>query len=201
MRSCLYIILSFFIAAAFTACSFTPQDLGKGYMFALNPAEPVAVNQQGQSIAVALPSAAPELDTYRIALIKDNKRWDYYAGARWADFLPLLVQDTLIKTLAGAKGAGKVSDDQSGISTDRLLKIEIRSFQAEYSAGKPNPLIRLHLTAHLQNRIDDTPITNFEVKTEVAAKANRISEIQEAFAEGFKTAQKQLVAKLFAVQP
>ena len=196
MRSVLYISLSFFIAAFLTACSLSPKDVGKSYMFALMPAELSFKNKSDEVLIVALPTAAPELDTYRIALIKNNNRWDYYAGARWADFMPLLVQGSLTKTIERSHLVKHATTDQSGITGDKILKIEISSFHAKYKNGAKKPVITIHLKANLRNRHNNISIASFDSKAEVVAESDNISSIHKAFITSFDRAQKYLVYKL-----
>ena len=150
MRNPLIALCGFLVLLA--ACTLTPKNIGKAYMFALIPAKTVAVaSMSGDSLTVALPVAAPELDTYRIALIRDGKRWDYYAGARWSEFLPVLVQDNITKTLEDARLFKTVTTDQAGVKGGQVLKLAIRSFQAEYVAGRAAPVIKIRLVSSLMS--------------------------------------------------
>jgi cholesterol transport system auxiliary component len=188
MKKILATCLSFLLLAS---CTLTPKDTGRAYMFALPPVETAAHARSGDSLTVALPLTSPELDTYRIALTRNGGRWDYYAGARWADFLPLMVQDSLTKTLADAKLFKSVSTDQSGADGEEILSAEIRTFQAEYEDKAAAPTIKIRLTVHLKKRG-----SSFEIKTEAKAAKDSLPAIQAAFATAFGEAQRQVVYKL-----
>lgn len=184
------------ILALLAACSFAPKDTGRAFMFALASPQTPPHAPVGESLVVSLPAAAPELDTYRIALTKDGGRWDYYAGARWADFLPMLVQDGMTKTLENSGLFKTVTTDQTGVRGDQILKAEIRTFQAVYEHGHAEPVIQVRIMVSLRRRLEGTVIASFPVKSEARAAKDRLPEIQSAFATAFNEAQKQLVYKV-----
>lgn len=188
--------LTGFFFVLLTSCTFAPKDIGRSYMFALVPAQTLPHQPVKESLIVSMPSSAPELDTYRIALIRDGNRWDYYAGARWADFLPLMVQDSMAKTLETAKLFKTVATDETGGNADRILKIQIRSFQAEYDPAHSAPAVKLKIAVSLRNRVEGTILYSFDLKTETRATQNKLPEIQAAFARAFSDVQKQLVNQL-----
>jgi len=179
-----------------TACSLSPKDLGKSNMVALNPVNVVLNKNAEVALVVAMPHATAELDTYRIAINKEDGNWDYYAGARWLDFLPLLVQDSIIKSLENSKLVKVVLSDQSSVLGGKVLKLEIREFNTLYKKGNKNPSVKIRIAVNVENRDDRSYFTSFEVKAEKQAKENRISSIQEAFRLAFKSVQKDLIYKL-----
>lgn len=185
------------VVALLAACALTPQDTGKAFLFALPPVGVVSQHEvSGDSLIVALPVAAAELDTYRIALMRREGRWDYYAGARWAEFLPLLVQDSLARTLEDSGLFSGVATDREGLSGDLVLKTEISAFQAEYSGAGSAPVIRVKIFVSLLNRLKRVPVVSFSVQAEEKAAADSLPAIQAAFAAASGMAQKQIVRKL-----
>jgi cholesterol transport system auxiliary component len=193
-----WIVICGLLSIAVAACSLTtPKDTGRAFMFALPPVETAAhARSGGGSLTVALPTAAPELDTYRIALSREGNRWDYYAGARWADFLPLMVQDSLTKTLSDAKLFRTAAGDLSGSRGEKILNVDIRAFQAEYESGSKTPVIKIRLMVYLRQQGEGTPAASFDINAEAKAAQDSLPAIQSAFAAAFAEAQKQLVGKL-----
>lgn len=178
------------------ACSLTPRDTGSAFMFSLSAVKPAGYTPVEQRLTVMLPGAVSELDTFRIALTRDKGQRDYYAGARWAEFLPVLVRDSLTKTLEESGLFRAVTTDQTGLETDYILKLEIRSFQADYIPGQVAPVARIRMTASFLNRLDPAPIAVFDIKAERKAAGNRLSDIQRAFNTAFQVAELQLIDKL-----
>ncbi len=190
-------LLALLFLSAVAACSLSPKDMGHAYMFALSPVRVSGQAATDGHLTVGLPAAAPELDTSRVGLIRDGKVWDYYAGTRWAEFLPVLVQDSMIKTLENTGTFKSVASDQSGVAGGKLLKAEIRSFQAEYVPGKVAPVIRVGIAVSLLGGLlDRKPIASFEISGEKTAASDSLPAIQSAFQDAFNMAQKQLVEKL-----
>jgi ABC-type uncharacterized transport system auxiliary subunit len=177
------------------ACTFAPRDTGSGFLFALSPASVPAKATRSESLIVATPAATAELDTARIALKREDRRWDYYLSARWSDFLPVVVRNNVAKTLQQSGLFTRVATDESGISGDRILKTDIQSFQAEY-AGSGAPVIKIRMVSSLVTRLERHPLASFEVAAQKRAKSNTLSDIQSAFAAAFIDAQRQLVVKM-----
>lgn len=189
-------LLGFLLLGMIAACSFAPKDIGHAYMFSLSSPRVAAQKTAEKTLIVSLPVAAPELDTFRIALNKNDGRWDYYAGARWSDFLPLLVQDSLTKTLEGAKAFQVVTTDQSGVPGDVILKTDLRSFQALYKNSGMPPTIQVKMAISLRKRQGDAVIGSFVVHTKAKAEKDSLPEIQAAFSRAFNDAQKQTVNRM-----
>lgn len=190
-------VFSCFLALVLlAACSLTPKDIGKSYMFALGPVKTARQNTADSTLVVGLPATAPELDTYRVALLRDKKVWDYYAGARWAEFLPALVQDDMIKSIEASGLFKTVSTDQSGFSGGMLLKAEIRSFQAQYQKGREAPVVRIGITLNLFDAAERELVSSFDIIEEKVAEKNSLTAIHAAFQSAFDAAQRQLIVKL-----
>ncbi len=188
----------FLAVASIAACTLTPKDTGKAYMFALSPAPVASATAPAETrLVVSLPATSPELDTYRVALTRDGGVRDYYAGARWADFLPVLVQDNIVKTLERADLFKIVAADQTALEGDFSLKIEIRDFQAEYAAKDAPPTIKLRLVVSLLDRLDRRVIAKMDASSHgMKAQSNTLPAIRAAFEKAFDQCQRQLVEKL-----
>ena len=189
-------ICTVLLLSLLTACSFAPRDTGTSFMFALQPAKVIQQGAGSEDLIIFMPTTSPELDTYRIALNGNGTRWDYYAGARWADFLPLLVQDNMTKTLAQARIFKSVSTGDSGLTGNKILKTEIRAFQAEYAAGSAVPVVKISMAITLVSRLERVPLASFTLEAKKKASGDSLSAIQTAFAAAFNGAQQQLIEKL-----
>lgn len=183
------------ISALLAGCSLAPRNTGSAYMFALSPVTAVQKERTALRLGVDFPAAAPELDTARIALNRQGKTWDYYAGARWSDFLPVIVQDNIAKTIESAGIFSSVAVD-AGATADEVLKMEIRSFQAEYPPTRAAPVIRVRLQVTLLDRRSLHPLASFGAAGTREASADSLPAIQSAFRDAFTAAERQLVASL-----
>jgi ABC-type uncharacterized transport system auxiliary subunit len=186
------------MALLLAACAtFTPKNVGKAFMFSLKPAQVGKQAAVPKRLIVVLPTTSPELDTYRIALVRGSGAKDYYADARWADFLPVLVQDSVIKTLERAGAYEAITSGQTGLEGDLALKIEIRGFQAEYAAKGAPPSIHIRMVVSLLDRLDRTVIKSFEADSgRVKASGTGLPAIHAAFNTAFGVVQQQMLQKL-----
>lgn len=183
--------------ALVSACSLAPRETGKAEMFALMPA---TVRQQPAplvgAVSVSTSAVSPELDTFRIALIRADRRRDYYAGARWSEFLPLVVRDNIAKTLERSKIFSAVSIDETPSEGPYFLKSEIRAFEAQYDSANGPPTIRVRLTFTLRSMPGNKLISYFDTQGETSATKDSFSAIQSAFAGAFADAQEKMAEKL-----
>ena len=182
------------------ACSLPVRNIPPLTRLALNPIETPQrrATPSGGTVIVDLPSTVRELDTYRIALKKNDRDWDYYAGAGWSNFLPIVVRDDVAKTLQQTRLFKSVVTDKTGQAGDRILKIEIQSFQAEYGAVSAMPVARVRMSVSLVGYLQQAQLASFTVSASAKVAANNLSAIQSAFAAAFSDAQRQIVRKLGA---
>lgn len=180
------------------SCTLAPRDTGRAFIFALDaaPPAPTHIAMSPDTLVVALPTAAPELDTARIALVKTDGHWDYYAGAKWPDFLPLVVQSSLTESLTGSGLYKTVAADQTGTRADQTLTSSIRNFQTVYRAGAAAPVARITLSFRLTRAGDSEPLAAFDVNAQAPAAQDSLSSVQTAFASAFRNAQQQAILKL-----
>lgn len=180
-----------------SGCSLAPKDIGQSYMFALDAAPLQRHSQVAWSLVVARPSAPAQLDTFRISLRRNNT-WDYYAGAKWVEFLPAVVQQNLVRSLDSAAMFTAVNADDAGSSGKFILQTQIHSFHAEYAGKTALPIIEIRLTAKLVSFADGSVAASFEGRARQPAAADSLTAIQQAFQAGFITAERRLAEKLQA---
>jgi len=175
----------------------SPKDTGRAHMFSLEPlALPAsAALPFAPTLVVALPTSAPDLDTHRIALTHADGRHDYYAGARWVDFLPALIQDSLIKTFERSGAFHRVTTE-GGRTDDWQLKLEVRSFQADYRKGVSAPRVRVFLAVTVKRPGATLLPMTFKASGEAAAASDSLADIQTAFAMAFSDAQRDIALRV-----
>lgn len=133
--------------------------------------------------AVSEPGTAPGLDTDRIAVIRNRRELSYYADARWAAPLPLLLRDYLYEQLqAGA--AGTYGGGGPTTTTVFVLKPFVRDFQAEYAAdSESQPELRVTLITELVNLRDDQALARVRVSRHGSAGANTLTAVTDGLAD------------------
>lgn len=88
-----------------------------------------------KQLMVALPSVYPPIDSQRLALRPEKQVLEYYANVEWGDRLSILVQESLVNSLQDSGLFLGVTRTVDGIIPDYTLKIDIRDFNVDKSAG------------------------------------------------------------------
>lgn len=98
-----------------------------------------------KQLLVEEPSAARSLDSDRIALRPSPIEIKYFAGVRWADRAPHMVQVLLVESFENTGRIVPVGRQSIGLRPDYSLKSDLREFQAEYfQDGQPKIHVRLN---------------------------------------------------------
>ncbi len=77
------------------------------------------------ALTVARPRAAAALDSERIAVVAGGNRFDYYAGVRWAEPAPQMLQQNLVAALARSGRFAGVFAAPARVPSELMLDIEI----------------------------------------------------------------------------
>ncbi len=100
-------------------------------------------------LVVEVPVASEGLNTHRIALRESPLTLDYFAGARWTERVPLLVQTLLVESFENTEKIISVARQGIDLRADYVLKTELREFQAEYGGSSAVPDVWVRLNAKL----------------------------------------------------
>lgn len=140
------------------------------------------------SLMVEEPAASDVLDSRRIALKPSPLEVQYYAGARWTDRAPSLVQRLLATALASA--VSDVSADRMPLAPDYRLQTRLVDFQTVYAQkGVPVATVTLELKLFSRQPSAMTGLTT--VHSAVTAASDRMPAIIEAFNAATKDAVTQ----------
>ena len=145
-----------------------------------------------RALAVGRPRAPVSLDTERIAVAGPARRFDYYAGVRWAEPAPLMLQNLLVQALAADGRFATVVSVPSRVPSDYQLEIELRRFEAE-NDGQGPPVVRVAMQVTLLDR-RGTRLASFPVTASVTAEADRRADVMSAF----DSATRQVISSIVA---
>ena len=143
-------------------------------------------------ISVEVPTATAGLNTARIALRPTSTTLEYYAGARWVDVVPVMVQNLLLESLDNAASLDVLGREVVGVRADYALLAHIREFQAEYGQPGP-PRVRVRLQARLVRLPRRTSIAATSEGFTVTAADSSLEAIVAAFDEGLGKALRRVV--------
>ncbi|MSP43111.1 MAG: hypothetical protein EXR08_07065 [Alphaproteobacteria bacterium] len=98
-------------------------------------------------LVIEEPSSARGIDTDRISLRPSPLEIKYFAGARWGDLAPRMVQILMVESFENTGKIVAVGRQSIGLRPDFSVKSDLREFQAEYfdSGGLPQIHVRLNV--------------------------------------------------------
>ena len=143
-------------------------------------------------LSVEVPTATAGLNTARIALRPTSTTLEYYAGARWVDVVPVMVQNLLLESLDNASRLDVLGREVVGVRAEYALLTHIREFQAEYGESGP-PRVRVRLQARLVRLPRRTSIAATSEAFTVAAEDRSLEAIVAAFDDGLGKALRRVV--------
>jgi len=134
------------------------------------------------SLHVNRPMAAPGLDSDHLVLVQPDHKMSYYIASRWPADLPSVVESLAVDTLRTSGEWATVQDSGSAFSSDYMLQIVIRRFEADYTAGTV-PEVHVVLDCTVGRRTGREVISSFVAEGSAAAAANRLGDVVGAFEE------------------
>lgn len=151
---------------------------------AASEAVAAAVPPSGALLAplqVAHPLVAPGLDGPHIILVQADHRMNFYLGSRWPAPLPDMVESLAVETLRASGAWQSVQDSGSPFTSEYLLSISVRRFEADYSRARAAPEVEVVLDCTLGARAGRELVASFVASGKAAASGDRMSEVIAAF--------------------
>jgi cholesterol transport system auxiliary component len=155
-------------------------------------------------LLIDAPVSPAGLNTARIALQDSPIELRYFSLASWTDSAPRMVQALIVESFENSGKIVSVGREQIGLRADFILKTELREFQAEYEEAIPDkatelgpaaspPWARVRINAKLVQMPQREIVAHQTFERRVRAKANRMSDIVDAFDEALGKALKSMV--------
>jgi cholesterol transport system auxiliary component len=148
------------------------------------------------ALGVARPRATSSLDTERVAVVRAGGGFDYFAGMRWADAAPQMLQSLLVRAFTADGRFATTVASPSRVPTDLLLDLELRSFEAVYARADGPPLVRVELQATLVDGRKGTRLATVVASSEAPAERNRQAEVVAAFGAASSEALRAIVMRV-----
>lgn len=173
-------------------------NLPAAQVYLLRPAIAPAAASAGAAVGnvqVMLPQASAGLATERIVVLRSGERLDYYSGTRWAAPAPAMLQMLVIDALRASNRFAMVESDAGPFPAEYVLSLELRHFEAEYTAAGP-PMVHVALEASLGRRGKRDIIVSCSADSQVKADADRMQAVVAAFEQATGDALSQLAARI-----
>jgi cholesterol transport system auxiliary component len=165
----------------------------QSYVLRLPPraAAPAAETPHG-SVLLQRPEAGPGLDSDRIALLRSDNRFDFYAASRWAAPAPDLVESVIVDALRAGGSFSAVFDDTSPYAPRYSLRVTLRRFEADYTVAGRAPTVYVVLDCTLGRHRDRELLASFTAQGSAVATEDRLTAVVAAFEAATATAMGQL---------
>ena len=157
------------------------QPATQAYVLRLPPRTPPADVTAGGSVRVQRPEAGPGLDSERIALLRSDRRFDFYSATRWTAPAPDLLESVLAEQLRGSGLFSAVFDDSAPYPPTYNLRCGLSRFEADYTAGGRAPTIQVVLDCTFGRHRDRALLANFTARGSATAADDRTSAVVAAF--------------------
>ena len=159
-------------------------------------AVPPPATQYG-SVLLQRPEAGPGLDSDRIALLRSDNRFDFYAASRWAAPAPDVIASVIIDELRSGGNFSAVFDDTSPYAPRYNLRVTLRRFEADYSspgsgAAGHAPTVHVLLDCTLGRHHDRELLASFTAQGTAVAGDDRLTAVVAAFEAASKAAMGEL---------
>ncbi|MGH8236710.1 MAG: ABC-type transport auxiliary lipoprotein family protein [Steroidobacteraceae bacterium] len=161
------------------------------YVLAPAPAASAGVARSDADLSIGRPDLAPGLDTERIAVLK-GRQLDYYRGAQWSGRATELVQTLMVDSFEDQQLFRSVTSEQTRVSSEYVLDVSVRDFQAEYANDSDAPTAHVTIVGRLIRVTDRQLVETFAATAQSKASDNRLS----AVAAAFETAAHKVVLEL-----
>lgn len=201
-------VTALIVAVGVTGCVDIPlpknDEVPRLYVLTPKSTFPENLKKVDWQLLVDTPISPAGLNTARIALQDSPIELRYFNLASWTDFAPRMVQALIVESFENSKRIVSVGREQIGLRSDFVLKTELREFQAEYEERIPEntielgptataPFARVRINAKLVQMPQREIIAHHTFENRISAKANRMSDIIDAFDEALGKTLKSVV--------
>jgi ABC-type uncharacterized transport system auxiliary subunit len=166
---------------------------------------PVATAPNPGTIRVQRPEAGPGLNTEFIALLRTDRRFDFYAATRWAAPAPDVVESLIVEHLRASGLFAAVFDDSAPYAPFYSLRCALSRFEADYTRGGSAPTVYTTLDCTLGRHRDRFMLGNFTAQGSALASEDRVNPVVAAFEAATSMAlaelEKQVMAALASEPP
>lgn len=164
----------------------------QSYVLRLPPVSAPAVTPGSGSVVVQRPEASPGLGSERIALLRSDKRFDYYAASHWAGSAPDIMENVLVDALRATGEFSAVFDDAAPFAPRYILRCDLRRFEADYTANSRTPTVYVTLDCTFGRHRDRELLASFTAQGSAVASEDRLDEVVAAFEAATTTAMNEL---------
>ena len=167
-------------------------DAPQSYVLRLPPAPATEAHGDAGRVVVQRPDTSPGLESERIALVRSEQRFDFYAASRWAAPAPDVISSVMIDTLRASGTFSAVLDDSAPYAARYSLRCTLRRFEADYTKASGAPTVFVALDCTLGRRRDRELLASFTAQGSARAAEDRLNAVVAAFESATAAAMSEL---------
>jgi cholesterol transport system auxiliary component len=122
--------------------------------------------------------------------------FDYFAGVRWSEPAPQMLQQVLVEALVSDGRFATTVAAPSRVPAEYLLDIELRQFAAYYVQPGAPPQVQVQWQATLVDTRSGARVTTFVVGTQSTASGNHRGAVVSAFEQATSAAVRDTLVRL-----
>lgn len=134
-----------------------------------------------RTLAISEPNASTMLDSNRIAVRPRPSTLQVYGGAVWSDTAPALVQAALVDAFGESGRFRAVVRPTDSVGADRMLRLDLRHFEAVYDDGAKAPTVVVELQATLIDQRRHRVLASRRFRAEQTAGREKLEQVVPAF--------------------
>lgn len=191
------------LAALLAACGSLLPSAPSVQLYTLTPKSTFdqSIAPVSWQLTIEEPLGAGGLNTMRIAVRPTPTRLEYFAGARWTERAPQMVQTLLVESFENSGKIVAVGRQAVGLRSDYGLQVEMREFQAEYFRSQQTPDVRVRLNAKIVTQPRQEIIASKTFEAAKTAAGSDLPSIVTAFDEALGEVMKDLVEWTLTTAP
>jgi len=145
------------------------------------------------ALVVVRPLASEALDSERVAVRPVSDVMQVYKGAIWSDPAPDLLQNALVNAFEDSGRIVAIGREQSGTHGAFALQLDMRQFEAVYTAADQPPSIVVSLQAKLFERPSNRVLAMKLFRLSVPASSAQVPAVMAAFNEAITQSLSNIV--------
>ena len=174
--------LAILMPVALSACvSLLPDPEPADAVYRLTSPDLAVIADPGAVVMrVDRPIASTVLSARDIIISRDDRELVTAGGARWAENIPFLIQQSVLDEMRQRKSIIGV-EPTAGARADFRISLAVRNFEVTFDEGDANPpLAIVHYGVTVANASTRALNDTFDVRKTVRAKEARVSSLVEA---------------------
>jgi len=151
-------------------------------MYVLSPKSTFAgdLEKVSSQLVLEVPIASEGINSHGIAVRETSLTLDYYAGVRWTERAPFMIQTLLVESFENSDKIISVARRGTDLRADYVLKTELREFQAEYESPD-NVVARVRLNAKLVRMPQRVILASVNFERRIPVEGTGIRAVVNAF--------------------